>query len=69
MTDHAYAFSIGAGYEQPPSGHDITRLELVAAGHQRRHQITCACGWTHRYVSEYSARARHGQHAAKQRET
>jgi hypothetical protein len=48
--------------------HNIITIEPLKVGPQQRkvwHQITCGCGWTRRYVSEYRARCMHERHATE----
>jgi hypothetical protein len=56
------------GITAQPKGtmtHNIITVEPLKVGPQQRkvwHQITCGCGWTRRYVSEYRARCMHQRH-------
>jgi hypothetical protein len=52
--------------------HNIITIEPLTVGPQQRqvwHQISCGCGWTRRYVSEYRARCMHERHAQSQGKT
>jgi hypothetical protein len=49
----------------PDADHWITRLGTVPAGNQTWHRVTCACGWSRRYVSRYRAQVMHQRHATE----
>jgi hypothetical protein len=48
---------------------DLRRLDASEIGSGERqpnaswHQVTCTCGWTRKYVSQYRARVMHDRHA------
>jgi hypothetical protein len=49
--------------------HTITTIDPVKVGPQQQkkrqtwHQVTCSCGWTRKYVSQYTAKCMHTRHA------
>jgi hypothetical protein len=45
--------------------HVIARLVAVQAGRQTWYRVTCACGWSRRYVSRYRAEVMHQRHATE----
>jgi hypothetical protein len=55
--------------EDTTTTHTITGIEPIEVGPQQRkvrkvwHQITCSCGWSRKYVSQWRARVMHKRHA------